>query len=584
MMPCWREAEACAFICQALSMRAILKAALVGVLLITSTAPASAQSEEPVGLVRISFPADDGSLTPYSFELGYQLVTLIYDTVMIRDDHGTPVPWLARSVTTSGDGLQVTIVLREGIRFHDGTPLTSRDVAFTLGYVADNPHPRFTPQVADIGSIETPDSSTVVIRLSRPQAGFLDQPLADVPILPAHLWQSAGDGRPPAGLPIGSGPFRMAEHRVGRSYTFEANEKYFRGEPRVSELEVRIIRSFEKTTTALRRREIDAIGTRLFPEGVRQVDSLGLDIAQGHSYSGTVLMLNLRQEPFDDPAARRAIAAAIDLDRLAGGIGLAYPAKHGYIHPTSPWAPEAHVYAYDEKSARAAAKRLKLAPFEILAPDNDPMKLEAARQVQLAMTRAGIGARVVELTRAELGRAVGEDQGTPDFQAAIWDSPALASYDPAFIGSVFGKTSSSLPPLDHSGYSSKRFDEAARQVALAASVSQREAAVTRQALVLKKDVPVIPLYFPIAAFGFRAAIYDDWRFAPGSGIIDKLSFLPGSATPASHGEEGGGASDPEPVPEERAFGLLELSSLALVLIAVALFVLGSRRRGRAPSR
>ncbi len=78
----------------------------------------------------MSFPVDDGSLTPYSFELGYQLVTLVYDTVMIRDDRGVPTPWLARSVTMDPAGLEVTIDLREGITFHDGSPLTSRDVAF----------------------------------------------------------------------------------------------------------------------------------------------------------------------------------------------------------------------------------------------------------------------------------------------------------------------------------------------------------------------------------------------------------------------------------------------------------------------
>ena len=92
-----------------------LLAALSALLL---AAPVAAQDRAEV--VRIPFPEEDGTLTPYTFEVGYQLMSLMYDTVMWRDAEGVPRPWLAESVTRSGDGRTVTIRLRDGIRWQDG--------------------------------------------------------------------------------------------------------------------------------------------------------------------------------------------------------------------------------------------------------------------------------------------------------------------------------------------------------------------------------------------------------------------------------------------------------------------------------
>src|ERR671917_964825 len=95
----------------------VLLAALciaAGVFGSAATAPAQA----PTQLIRIPFPQDDGSLTPYSFELGYPLVTLIYDTLLWRDAEGRPQPWLATAVERRAGGTELTIRLRDGVRWH----------------------------------------------------------------------------------------------------------------------------------------------------------------------------------------------------------------------------------------------------------------------------------------------------------------------------------------------------------------------------------------------------------------------------------------------------------------------------------
>ena len=87
---------------QRFSVRVSVLAAAVACILASTGAPALARTST-VDRVRLPFPAYDGTLTPYTFSLGYPLVTLVYDTLLWRDAAGIPQPWLARSVTRSRD-------------------------------------------------------------------------------------------------------------------------------------------------------------------------------------------------------------------------------------------------------------------------------------------------------------------------------------------------------------------------------------------------------------------------------------------------------------------------------------------------
>lgn len=545
---------------------AIVAAALLMMMPLPS---AGAQPETDVTpLVRLPFPQDDGSLTPYTFELGYSLLTLIYDTLMWRDAGGVPQPWLARSVDVSPDGLEVTIRLDEEARWHDGTPVTSADVAFTFELFAERPHLRFTPQLAAIEAVETPDPQTVVVQLAHPSLGFPDQPLSDVPILPSHLWEDLPSGSStPEGLAVGSGPYRLTDYRPGESYRFEANADYFRGPPAVTTIEVPFITDAEETLRALERRAVDMIPVSLPEDVAARVSGLGINTAEGPSYLGTVLLFNLRRPPFDDPEVRRAVAAALDLRRLAGVVGTALPADRGYIHPASEWASEEAVHVVDEDGAAARLARLDLPALEILAPQNDPVKAEAGRQVALALERAGLEAEVQELSREEMARALGEDGSTPSFEAAISTAPPLASYDPNFLGQLFGSAGEDTP-LNRSGYASEAFDELVERIAAAPGPEARQAAVNDALLLLAADVPAVPLFFADGAYVYRPAVYDGWVFIKGTGILDKRSFVePAAGPPDSPGLDAAAppaAPEPESTPTSSGFpfGLLALGLLA----------------------
>jgi len=554
------------------ALASLLLAALLAGLFVSPGA-AQAPSEK---VVRLPFPKYDGTLTPYTFELGYPLVTLVYDTLMLRNAEGVPKPWLARSVRRSEGGSRVTVRLRPGVRWHDGRPLTAEDVAFTFRFVAERPHPRFTTQVTDIESVRAIDPLTVVFDLRRPSLGFDDQPLADVPILPRHLWEPLpADQIAPSGLPVGSGPYRLSRAQKRGGYAFRANRGYFKGNPAVDRIEVPIIRQEARSYTALRRRKVDMLPLSL-PEGAAQDlgGAFGINLKSGPLYLGTAVVLNLRRPPFDDPAARRAVAQALDLGRIARNVGPAAVADRGYVHPASPWASKTRLQRFDGNAARGAFARLGLPPVRVLAPDNDAVLLEAGRQVMLGLRRAGVSATLAEVSRAELGRAIGEDGATADFEAAIVTTPPLASYDPDFLDKVFGSDPEAAP-LNYAGYRSADFDALADRVAGAPDQASRRRAAGAELRLLARDLPVVPLFFSRGAFGYRPAAHDGWVFIKGSGILDKRSFLRGQA-PGGGGADGAPSDDADD--GSSVLDLLDTVSLIVLAILLALGAFGLVRR------
>ena len=546
-----------------------------------TSSPARAAGPSVSERVRLPFPAYDGTLTPYTFALGYPLVTLVYDTLLWRDADGTPKPWLARSVTRSDDGRRLTVQLREGVRWHDGRPLTAADVAFTFRFVAAREQPRFTPQLGNVERVRATGRLTAEIDLRRPSPGFDDQPLADLPILPQHLWKGLPEGRSaPPGLPVGSGPYRLESARPAQGYVFRASRSYFLGTPRVDEIRVPIIDDAERTYTELRKRRVDMVPLNLPERAARTLDSaLGIGLQRGPSYTGTALLLNLRRPPFDRLVARRAVARALDLERIVRNVAPAVAADEGFIHPESRWSAGARLQQFDAGAARAAAE-LGPAPVRVLAPDNDPVRVEAGRQVVLGLQRAGAEATLVKLSRTAFDDALGANGSPPDFDAAIESTPPLASHDPDGLTRMFG-SDPRVATLNVGGYRSTEFDALARRVASTSDPQARLRATRAELELLAREVPAVPLFFSQGTFGYRPAIYDGWVFVKGTGILDKRSFLPGGKAAAG---DGAGAPSPAVAAPGRSdsggsgFGVVNVISIAVLAVIVILAAMALRQR------
>ncbi|MCB1512833.1 MAG: ABC transporter substrate-binding protein, partial [Hyphomicrobiaceae bacterium] len=127
------------------------------------------------------------------------------------DDSWTPQPYLAKSWEVSDDGLKVTLHLVENATFHDGHPITSEDVAFSVDIIKQY-HP-FKSMFAPVTSVDTPDPHTAVINLSKPHPALMLAMSGQLmSIIPKHIY---GDGQDPKNHPrnnvdvVGSGPFKL---------------------------------------------------------------------------------------------------------------------------------------------------------------------------------------------------------------------------------------------------------------------------------------------------------------------------------------------------------------------------------------
>ncbi len=153
--------------------------------------------------------------------------TQIFASPLRYDENWEPQPYLAESWTVAEDGLSVTLNLVKNATFHDGKPVTSEDVAFSIMTIKEN-HP-FQTMFAPVSSIDTPDANTVVINLSQPHpALLLAMSPALAPILPKHIY---GDGQdvkshPANPAPVGSGPFMPEEFKAGEAVVRKKNPNF----------------------------------------------------------------------------------------------------------------------------------------------------------------------------------------------------------------------------------------------------------------------------------------------------------------------------------------------------------------------
>ena len=246
--------------------------------------------------------------------------TQIFASPLRYDENWDPQPYLAESWSTSDDGLKVTLNLVKDATFHDGKPVTSEDVAFSIMTTKEN-HP-FKSMFAPVKSIDTPDPHTAIINLSQPHpALLLALSPALAPVLPKHVF---GDGQDPKSHPansnpVGSGPFMLEEFTPGEAVVLKKNPNFFmEGRPKLDEIIIRIIKDPSALLIVMENGEADLYPFMAGSQEIRRlekVDHLGLT-TDGYAAVGPInwLAFNTASDKLSDPRVRQAIAYAVDRD------------------------------------------------------------------------------------------------------------------------------------------------------------------------------------------------------------------------------------------------------------------------------
>uniref|UniRef100_UPI003F4979CD ABC transporter substrate-binding protein n=1 Tax=Ensifer adhaerens TaxID=106592 RepID=UPI003F4979CD len=266
-----------------------------------------------------------------------QVATKIYEGLLEIDDKLQPAPGLASEYTILDDGLTATFKLREGVKWHDGQPLTSADVQFSFIEVLKKVHPRASISLKYLEAVETPDETTVVMKCSQP-IPYLARVLSgkDTPILPKHLMAGKDlKNLDLANNPVGTGPYKFVEWRRGQFVVLEKNQDYWReGLPRPDRLVGRFIGDSATRVAALENAEVHygALGAIPAVEANRLNALPQLDMTtEGYGTLSSISLLefNTKVHPFDKKEVRQAVSHAIDREFIVQNIfqGFGQPAK-----------------------------------------------------------------------------------------------------------------------------------------------------------------------------------------------------------------------------------------------------------------
>ncbi|HET7814295.1 MAG TPA: peptide ABC transporter substrate-binding protein [Candidatus Baltobacteraceae bacterium] len=336
-----------------------------------------------------------------TMDMVYFLSSMIYSYLVVSDDQGRIVGDLALEVPTlknggiSRDGRTYTYHLRHGVRWHDGRPLTARDVRFSWQAIVNpNNNALHREGFTEIQSIDTPDDDTVVVHLKRRYPPFVSKFFAPLqeggkPILPQHILGKYPNFNqvPFNSAPIGSGPFKFLKWERGREVVLVRNPYYYRGAPKLDRVELHIIPDDQTILNEVRLHHIDLVLTpsvSQYPQ-YRTLDGV---VAETHPWnSQELLAINDAHPGLDDVRVRQAISQAIDykavITKITRDTG---EQARDFIPPTAIGFAGNAPYDYDPK---AAAKLLDDAGYKT-GPDG----VRAKGKVRLEYTLATISGSV----------------------------------------------------------------------------------------------------------------------------------------------------------------------------------------------
>jgi ABC-type transport system substrate-binding protein len=419
---------------------------------------------------------------------------LLFDSLVRRDEHFNLTPWLAETWEIP-DPQTYIFHLHHGVHFHNGQPLTARDVKWTFdSLISGKLRSAKASTYAPVDHIYIPDDYTVIFHLKEPFAPLLwnlsDGAIGIVPY---------GSGEDFNRQPVGSGPFRFVSAQQDKEVVIARNPDYWATPARLDRVQFKVIPDATTRALELRKQSADIAINALTADTVvtLQHDS---DLAVMES-TGTIyayLAMNLRDPILNDVRVRRAIAYAINVQPIIHYL-LRDQARPAYsVLPPQHWAYDADVakYPHDPARARQILNDAGYRPvngirFHITmktSTEESTRLLAAVLQQQLREVGIALDIRSFEFATffADITK------GAYQFHSLRWVGGNL---DPDIFEHIFASSSFAPRRANRTFYSNPKVDELIREGRSTLDQQKRKAIYDQIQYALAEDLPYINLWY-----------------------------------------------------------------------------------------
>jgi peptide/nickel transport system substrate-binding protein len=361
------------------------------------------------GVLRAGLDVDAGTADPRLARdtSAFRLIEQVYDGLVALDPQLVAQPALAERWENPEPTTWI-FSLRQGVTFHDGTPLTADDVVYTYTTILDEAFAApYRNLYAPLTAVTAVDPATVEFTLAEPYAPFLNY--MEMGIVPKHLAEDPAADL--ANNPVGTGPFKFVRWERNSSIELTANAEYWNGAPTLAGIEFFIIPDNTVRATALETGDLDLIHSPLSPQDVARLEETdGVVVTRQTALGYTYLNFNTADPILSDVNVRRAIAHLIDKTVIADeiyqgmdtpGISPLVPNTWWYADvPDQPFDPAiaADLFAQagwtDSDGDGVLDKDGQALSIVLKTHSEDPNRIQAIEYIQNVLSQNGVDASV----------------------------------------------------------------------------------------------------------------------------------------------------------------------------------------------
>lgn len=402
--------------------------------------------------------------------------------------------------------------LKKGIKFHNGAPLTSKDVVFTINRIRSDKMSLQGENFKDVAEMQAPDDPTVVFVMKQPSAIFLDR-LENRFILSKVAADKYGDQMDQN--PIGTGAYKFVSFQRGGNFVVTRNDDYWGGKADIKDIVFRKVTEEAARVAALEAGQADVINNVPVHEVARLQRHPRVRVEQVEGLRTFFLALNPAFKPFDSKLVRQAVNYSVDapaiIKNIFDGVGFAL---NGPVGPNVIGAdPKLKRYPYDPKRGRELLARAGYAngcDVQLYySPGRYPKDREVCQVVAAQMVKSGFRVELIAQEWAIFWDKTGVNGGKLPFyyigRGSLTDADTL--YDQYFRTGTTKRLA----------YSNPEFDRLIEDEQQTADHQKRIALLQQAGKILMEDVPFVPLYNLADLYGVTKNVV--WQPRPDEKIL-----------------------------------------------------------------